>query len=536
MKKITGLLFMFILVFSGCSSGTSDENVFIYPTKEVESMSILSSSYGDTFQFLTDIFTGLNQINADGKTVPGVAESVDKSADGLEYTFHLRDDAKWYDENGEEMAQVTAHDFEFAWKTMVDPASKSSYAYIFDVIKNAQAITAGDKDVDELGVTATDDTTLKVTLEYPAPYFESLVSFGAFYPIPEKAYKEFGDDWGQSASTTWYNGAFYPTEYDKSTVIKLAKAPLYFDADAVELNGVEYRKMEDTDLAYNSYNAGEISYAKIPTKEEYDTAKDDGTAHDKLTGYVYYLSLNQKDGITTDKTLREALAYGLNRDEISASYVGQEPIDYFVPKDLTPVAYDGKEYRDYAKDEYIPYDVDKAKQALDEYMKANNISDPADIELTLLANDTPAAKAVSTTIQSTFKQNLGITINVDTQPTTSYREKRNNLDYDLLLGAWGADYADPISYLGIFDSANIGSYNPGGYDNPEFDKKLNEVAKVQDVDKRFEMLADMENQILAEDYAIIPIYQLSEPYLIDDHFTVGYSLFNNISNQFTKIN
>ncbi len=536
MKKLLALLSVFVLTLSGCGSDQNSDKTFIFPTKEVESMSIIDTTYADTFQFLSDIYTGLNQIDADGKTVAGIATSVDKSKDGLEYTFHLRDDAKWYDESGTEVASVTAHDFEFGWKTMVNPKTKSSYAYIFDVIKNAKAIGEGKKDVDELGVTAVDDTTLKVELEYPAPYFENLVTFGAFYPIPKKAYEEFGEDWGQSASTTWYNGAFYPTSYDKSTSIMLAKAPLYFDADSVELDAVEYRKMEDNDLAFNSFNAGETSYSKIPTQEEYDAAKADGTAHDKLTGYIYYLSMNQNDGPTADKTFRQALAYGLNRDEIAASYVGQKPVDYFVPKGLTTSAYDGKEYRDYAKEEYISYDSDKAKEYLQKYMDDNNISDASSIELNLLANDSPQEQAVATTVQSTFKQSLGITINVDTQPTTSYREKRNNDDYDILVAGWGADYSDPLSYLGIADSSNIGSYNPGGYDNPEFDQALDKASEEQDVDKRFEMFADLEEQLLAKDYVMIPVYQLEEPYVISDQYSVGYDLYNKISNRFTVIN
>lgn len=534
MKKLLGLLTIFVLVLAGC--GGKDENkTFIYPTKEVESMNILSVTYSQTFQMLSDVFTGLMQVNAEGETVPGIAKSVDKSDDGLTYTFHLRDDAVWFDNNGEEKAKVTAKDFEYAWKKQVDPKSSSSYAYIFDVIKNGKAISAGEKDVNELGVKATDDTTLVVNLEYVAPYFENLVTFGAFYPIPEEGFKEFGEDWGQTEATTWYDGAYYPTSYDKATSIMLTKAPLYFDADSVKLPAVEYRKVEDMDLMYNSFQSGELSKTEFPSADEYKQAQEDGTIHDKLTGYMFYLAMNQQEGPTANPTFRKALAYAIDRDSISKANAGQIPVEYFVPEGLTPGAYDGKEYRDSAEKSYITYDPEKAKEYLKQYMDEEGITDASSIKLKYLTNDASAAKNTATAVQANLKQVLGVTVDVDIQPQTSYVEKRSANDYDLLLGGWGADYADPLSYLGIANSANIGSYNPGGYDNPEFDKAIDAAAKIQDTDERFAAFAKLEKQLITDDNVIIPVYQKDESYLIDENYSLGYDLFNKISFRFADV-
>ncbi len=532
MKKILAALTVFVFVLTGCGGSADTSDTYIYPTLEVESMDITSSTYSDTFKYLADIFTGLEMTNAKGETVPGIATDTKISDDGLKYTFTLRDDAKWVDNTGTEMAPVTASDFEFAWKEMT---ADSDYSYIFDPIKNASKVAAGELDRDELGVKAVNDTTLEVELEYVAPYFKSLTSFGAFYPIPQEAFEKYGDDWGQSAETTWYNGAYYPTEYDKSTSIKIAKSELYYDASTVEVPNIEYRTIKDRNLMYNAFEAGEVSWTTFPTQEDLDAAIADGTANEVDTGYMYYLAMNQEEGPTTNINLRKALLYGLNREEISSGNVGQKPVEYFVPEGLTPSGYDGVEYRDYAEKSYVTYDPDKAQEYLQKYMDEEGITDPSQIELTYLSSDSEAAQATATLVQSTYKQSLGITINVDIQPQTSYKEKRAAVDYDLMLGGWGADYADPLSYLGIVDSKNIGSYNPGKYDNPDMDARLKAVAKEQDVDKRFKEMAEIEKQLIDEDVVIIPVYQKQEPYLIKDQFEIGTHLFDKISNRFTTL-
>ncbi len=532
MKKILSILTLFVLILSGCGGSSDATKAYIYPTLEVEGMDITESTYSDTFKLMADIFTGLKIVNADGESVPAIAKEVKVSDDGLKYTFILRDDAKWFDNTGAEKANVTAQDFEFAWKLMT---ADSDYSYIFDPIKNASKVAAGELDREELGVKAVDDTTLEVELEYVTPYFEALTAFGAFYPIPQAGYEEFGDDWGHSAETTWYNGAYYPETFDKETQIELVKSDLYYDADSVQVEKVDYRTMKDRSLSFNAFEAGEVSWTMFPTQEDYDAAKAEGTVHEKDTGYMYYMAMNQAEGPTTDENLRKALAYGLNRDEISTANVGMKPVEHFVPEGLTETAYDGKEYRDYAEESYVTYDQEKAKEYLQKYMDQEGITDPAQIELTYLSTDSEAGKAVATLVQSTYKQALGITINVDIQPSTSYQEKRAANDYDLLMGGWGADYADPLSYLGIAHSKNIGSYNPGGYNNPEIDKALDEVAKVQDVDARFEELARIEKQLISEDVVIIPVYQRQEPYLIDEQFEIGSHLYEKVSNRFTTV-
>ena len=194
---------------------------------------------------IADFTDGLMQMDADGQAVPAIAESYEVSDDGLTYTFHLREDAKW--SNG---TQVTAADFVFGWQRAVDPNNASEYSYMLSDIgqvKNAAEIIAGEKDKSELGVTAVDDTTLQVELNVPVSYFLSLMYFPTYYPVNEEFYNSCGDTFATSPETTLANGAFVLDSYEPAaTSIHLSKNPDYYDADKVQLAGLSYQVIQDS--------------------------------------------------------------------------------------------------------------------------------------------------------------------------------------------------------------------------------------------------------------------------------------------------
>ncbi len=181
MKKIIISIFSLLLILSGCQSN-SDSFVYLV-NQAVETMDPVNASYSQTFQLFADIYLGPNQINQNGELVPGGASSITVSDDGLTYTLHLRDDVHWVDSTGADMGNVTANDYVTGYRRMVDPNNGSIFSYIFEVIDNATEIINGEMDVEELAVTAIDDYTLEIKLDYIAPYFESMLAFGSFVPI-----------------------------------------------------------------------------------------------------------------------------------------------------------------------------------------------------------------------------------------------------------------------------------------------------------------------------------------------------------------
>ena len=131
---------------------------------------------------ITDLFEGLVARDASGETIPGVASSWERSSDGLHYTFHLRDDAKWSDGT-----PLTAEDFVYSWRRILSPELAAPYAYMLFPIANAEAVNRGDKPVEALGVEASDPHTLEVTLARPTGYFIDMLGHASTYPVPKNA-------------------------------------------------------------------------------------------------------------------------------------------------------------------------------------------------------------------------------------------------------------------------------------------------------------------------------------------------------------
>lgn len=533
MRKLVVSIFTLLLVLAGCSS-SSDSFVYLV-NKSIETMDPVDASYSQTFQLFANIYLGPEQINGDDKLVMGGAKSVDVSDDGLTYTINLRDDVKWVDNTGAEMGTVTASDYVNGYRRMVDPAEASIFSYIFEIIDNATEIINGDMSPEDLAVKAVDDYTLEIKLDHVAPYFESMLAFGSFAPQPQAAIEEYGDDYGTSAETTWYNGAYYVTEYDPDYVVSLEKNPLYINADNVQIENLDFRLNEDSTSRYNAFLNGEADYAEIQTPEDYEQGKTDGVVNDKMTSYSYYAVLNARDeAVTSNENLRKALAYGFDREMIVEGVYGNinQPIEYIIPKDLTTAAYDGIDYHDYSSDSLITYDKDKADQYFDKYMDDMGYTDRSQIEITLLASaDASGNSKFAEVVQSSYLQSFGITVNITVQPFEQFVESKKSGAFDMYLQSWGPDYADPSTYLGLWQSSQIGSQNYSGYNNPEYDELYAKAVNESDPDKRFTEFAELEKMIV-DDGVAIPFYQLNSPYALTEGYTMPFDSFGQISNEY----
>ncbi len=501
----------------------------------VETMDPVDASYSQTFQLFADIYLGPNQIDGDGNLVAGNASSIDVSDDGLTYTINLRDDVYWVDNTGAEMGPVTADDYVNGYQRMVDPSEASIFSYIFEVIDGATEVINGDTDTSGLAVEKVDDYTFTITLDYVAPYFESMLAFGSFVPQPTAAIEQYGDEYGTTAETTWYNGAYYVSEYDPEYIITLEKNPSYINSDSVELDTLDFRLNEDSSSRYNAYLNGEADYAEITTPEDYDLGKEEGQVEDKMTSYSYYAVLNAADSaVTSNKDLRLGLAYGFDRTTIATGVYGDinNPIEYIIPADLTTSSYGGVDYHDYSSDSLMTFDVDKANEYFDKYMAEEGISDRGDITIELLASaDATGNSKFAEVVQSSYLQNFGINVEITVQPFEQFIQSKKAGAFDMYLQSWGPDYADPSTYLSLWQSSQIGSQNYSGYNNPEYDELYNKAVVETDTDTRFEEFAQLEKMIV-DDGVAIPFFQLNAPYVITDGYTMPFDSFNSISHEY----
>lgn len=452
--------------------------------------------------------------NTAGDVKPGIAESWDESEDGLTYTFHLRKDAKWSD--GE---PITAADFEYSWKRLVNPETASPYAFIGDCLKNGQAIEQGKMDVEELGVKAVDDTTLEVTLEHPTSYFLSLIgSSGQFAPLRQDIVEKYGTDFAATSEKNVYSGPFVMTS-SEDNVWTFEKNDNYWDKDSIKLDKCELNYVENTDTQLSMYEAGDLDYVQVPTAYVPDY-KDKAEVF--ANGNVDFCYINEKSDnpALSNKNFRLALNYALNRNDYN-KLANADTYTAFNGLVFPGLQAKGTTYGEaYDLNSYsypLDGDQDKATEYLNAAMQELGIANASDITVEVVTTDADSSKRIVETLQEQWQNALGINVKIR-QVTYAdiYGKVFPEHDYEIGYGGWGSDYDDPYSYLELFKGDS--SYNYSQYENPEVDQLLTASQDESDVDARMDHLNQAEQIILA-DGAFVPLQARNIYYMLDDDTT-----------------
>ena len=486
------------------SAGSGTLNIML--ETPVESLDPQLATDGTSFEVIADYTDGLMQMDADGAAVPACAESYEVSEDGTTYTFHIREDAVW--SNGD---PVTANDFVFAWQRAVDPANASEYSYMLsDIgqIVNAAEIIAGEKDVSELGVTAVDDKTLEVQLNVPVSYFLSLMYFPTYYPVNQSFFESCGDTFATSPETTLSNGAFVLTSYEPAaTAFELVKNEDYYDADKVQLAGLNYQVIQDSQQALMSYQNGDLDTTLL-NGEQVDQVKDDPEFTSVGAGYLWYISPNIKEvPELANLNLRLAMTFALDRDSICNDVLkdGCAPTYTAVPPEFAA----GPDGSDFSADQTMfadacAYDPDKALEYY-EAAKTELSQDTFTFDMVVDADDAPqkVAQVVKEQLETTLP---GMTINLTIEPKKQRVEDMQNGNFQLGLTRWGPDYADPMTYLGMWVTDNSNNY--GFWSNADYDAIIAECTTgdlCTDPEGRWSALYDAE-KIVMDEAVIFPLY------------------------------
>ena len=484
-------------------ASTSDLNIMI--ETPVESLDPQQATDGTSFEVIADFTDGLMQMDEDGAAVPALAESYEVSEDGLSYTLHLRD-AVW--SNGE---PVTAADFVFAWQRAVDPDIASEYSYMLSDIGqvvNAQEIIDGEKDKSELGVTAVDDKTLQVELNVPVSYFLSLMYFPTFYPVNEAFYESVGDVYGASPETVLSNGAFVLDDYEPAAnAFHLTKNEDYWDAARVSLPGLNYQLVQDSQQALQNYQLGVLDTTLV-NGEQVDQVKDDPEFQTIGAGYLWYVSPNQdKVPELANLNIRLALTHAINREAITEDVLkdGSLPTYTAVPPQFAA----GPDGSDFSADqelfaEVCSYDPDKAAEYWAAGLEELGI-EGLDVEMVVDADDAP--QKVAQVLKEQWETTLpGFTVTLVIEPKKQRVEDMQEGDFDLGLTRWGPDYADPMTYLGMWITDNSNNY--GLWSSEDYDAIIAECTTgdlCTDAEGRWARLYDAE-QIVMDEAVIFPLY------------------------------
>lgn len=512
MKKkfwfLLAALFTLTLVLSACS-GSKEENKNEGEGKETSRSKELNlvipseppslhpglATDSTSSAILNNVFEGLTTRKG-SEVVNAAAEDISISDDQITYTIKLRD-AKW--SNGD---PVTAYDFEYAWKWVLNPENASEYASMLYPIKNAEAYNKGKAKVEDVGIKVEDDKTLVVTLEQPTPYFLEMLAFKTYFPV-NKNVAEKNPKWYTEAGEDYVtNGPFLLDSWNHNKDITLKKNPDYWDAANVALEKVNITMVESEQTATTMFDNGEIDFLGSPFQtvalDAIDQYKSEGILKIKDYAAIYVYKFNTTDEILKNKNIRRALALAIDRQSLIDNITKGEQKPAL---GMVPVAIKGfEEDRGYFKDN----DVEEAKKALEQGMKELGISKPEDLKITISFNTSEAHAAIAQFIQENWRKNLGINATLDNSEWQVYLDKLSNLDYQVGRLGWIADYNDAYTFLEQYDSAQNGN-NDTGWENPEYTRLLRESNKETDPEKRLELLKQAE-AIIIEEMPVAPIY------------------------------
>ena len=472
----------------------------------------------------------------DNQIVPAAAESWESSADGLTWTFKLRPGMKWVDSTGAVVGDVTAHDFVFGWRELLNPVNACEYYAFAAVFKNAQAYYdyasgvpgAPEVKIEDVGFKAVDDLTLVCELENVLPYFLQYVKFEVMSPIYEPFYTQVGADvYATSPETSLYCGPFYMTEWVLENKIVTKKNPHWWDAANVSLDQIEWIKYTDSNAKMNAFQGGEVDLIDITGEQREMFSAEGFTVSNYVGGYSFYLycAIDNPDRDISNVNLRKAISYALDREQLINTVFKNDS----EPSPTFALGISGVNTETFSEavlaanggERLYPVNSDEAK-AKEYFAKAlEELGKTADqIDVTFMVSEGTQNELYNQVMQEQLRKVLGIEAKIEVLTITEARARRNAHNYDLFAGGWGPDYNDPMTDLDLWTTTN--GNNHTGYSSKKYDALI-ELAKVEtDMVEREQIFVKCE-KLIAEDMPIIPIYWRHEDYVVSEKMAEGYA-------------
>ena len=460
-----------------------------------------------TTDIIGNVIDGLLENDEYGNLIPSLAEDWSVSEDGLTYTYKLRKGVKWYTSEGEEYAEVTAHDFVTGLKHVADGKS-DGVTLIQNSIKGLNEYMTGEtNDFSTVGVKALDDYTVQYTLNAPESFWNSKVTSATMLPVNEEFLNASGKNYGTVSPTgILYNGPYILKTLTSKSLIEYEKNPNYWDKEKVKIEKVKltYYDGSDQESLIRSFSSGVYTTARLfPSSSNFaSTLEQYG---DKITyspqdstSYYFTFNVNRQSYNKTAKTseeqktstkeamlnkdFRQAINFAFNRHSYAAQLNGEEGADKIIRNSLVPnnfVQSGGKNFGDIAQAELVNYgdqwkgvelvdgkdtiyNPDKAKASFEKAKKeleAKGVTFPIHLDVPVEQTDTIAVQQ-SNSFKQSIESTLGsenVVIDVlqmtdnEKESITSQARVPAQKDYDLNSTGWAPSYQDPASYLNIMD-------------------------------------------------------------------------------------
>jgi oligopeptide transport system substrate-binding protein len=461
------------------------------------------TSGGKGLEMIQNLFEGLVFIDQrDGSLQMGVAEAMDVNEEQTEFTFTVRDGVTWSDGT-----PLNANDFEWSWKRVLIPETKSEYTTALYPIKNAAQIDAGDLPIDDLGVKATDEKTLVVTLEGPTPFFPLLAATWTYYPVPKHTVEEFGEAWVEAGNMV-SNGPYVLTDWahDQSMTLELNEA---YYGEKPTITRADYTLFADpVAQALVAFEADELDQAQV-AGADLDRVKNDPVLGPLMQVFprsgTQFIVCDTTNSPTDDVRVRQALAMAIQHDALANGVLKGEfsPALTILPPDIPG----------HNPDAALGEDAEQAKQLLADAGYPNGEGFP-ELLLTYTSTSTQEKKSAEY-LQGIWKQSLGINVKLDPLEDKAFDDwfnSRTDQPFNLMLSFWGSDWGDPANWHNqLFDSK--ADFYHSHWKNDEFDTLVREAVVMGDAEERIAKYEQAE-MLLNQDASLIPLFNLNRIYVV----------------------
>lgn len=489
-----------LLLLSACSGQPDGEHAFRMSIgTEPPTLDWSLATDGVSFDILNNIMEGLTQYDSNLEPVPAVAEKWEFSDDGKTLTYYLRNDVYWTDGK-----PVTAGDFEYSWKRLLNPATAAEYAYFLFDVENAHEYNSGKlKDPSQVGIRALSPTVLQVRLKQPVVYFPSITTFMVTFPQREDIISRYGVRWTEPGNIVT-NGPFILSEWRHEYKLVLTANRKYHDANAVKnaiAKAIIYI-VRDTTTALTLYETGDLDMTGLPPVAipSYKN-RPEHKSLPLLRGYYY--GFNAQKPPFDNALVRLAFSHAIDRSRIPEILQGGEvPTASWIPKGMPG----------YNPDIGPKFDPEKARELLSQAGYPSGKGFPA---VTALYNSDPNNRLIAEFIQDQWKKHLNIHVEFESQEWKVFLNRLKIDPPQIFRLGWGADFPDPDNFMNLFTSTS--GNNHLRWNNRQYDELVAQGAAEHDPKKRQAIYDEAQILLTETEAPIISLFMLAQNRLVKPH-------------------
>ena len=442
---------------------------------------------------IENLMGGLTEFDDQLQPTSAIASRWEVSPDGTRYLFHLRNDVYWTDGR-----RVTAGDFEYAWKRLLDPATAAEYAYfLYDVVNARDYNTGRITDAATVGVRALDDDTLRVDLNKPIVYFPSITTFVVTFPLRRDLIERYGVRWTDPAHLVT-NGPFTLADWRHEYRVVLRANKQYWQGRPA-LDEVRLYVVNDRSTALSLYETDGLDLVLLPPEAipSYEAAPEFRRVP-LLRGYYY--GFNVTAAPFNDPRVRQAFARAIDKSELPKILRGGElPTDSWIPPGMFA----------HNPDIGLVYDPAAARALLAEAGYPDGRNFP---EVTAMYDTGPVHPLVAENLQAQWKRTLGVTVQLENQEWKVYLKRLTSDPPPLFRLGWGADYPDPDNFMALF--ASYSGNNHTHWRHARYDALIAQAASTADSSQRLKLYNEAQRILTEEEVPIIPLFVVSHNYLV----------------------